>query len=160
MRTRPTAAKIPATVITGFLGAGKTSLIRALLQGASGTRLALIINEFGELGVDGEVLAGCEALNCTEDDIIELANVIAAGRDAEAETSALTRALGVLAGPAVLVSNEVGLGIVPDNALARHFRDLAGGLHQAVGELAQSVVFVVAGLPLHLKAPADRGATP
>jgi len=74
VRTRPTAAKIPATVITGFLGAGKTSLIRALLQGASGTRLALIINEFGELGVDGEVLAGCGVLNCTEDDIIELAN--------------------------------------------------------------------------------------
>ena len=89
-----------------------------------------------------------------------LANVIAAGRDAEAETRALTRALGALAGPAVLVSNEVGLGIVPDNALARRFRDLAGGLHQAVGEVAQSVVFVAAGLPLHLKSPVDTGATP
>ncbi len=89
-----------------------------------------------------------------------LANVIAAGRDAEAETGALTRALGALAGPAVLVSNEVGLGIVPDNALARRFRDLAGGLHQAVSEVAQSVVFLAAGLPLHLKSPADRGATP
>ena len=79
---------------------------------------------------------------------------------AEAETRALTRALGALAGPAVLVSNEVGLGIVPDNALARRFRDLAGGLHQAVGEVAQSVVFVAAGLPLHLKSPVDTGATP
>ena len=88
------------------------------------------------------------------------AQVVAAGRDAEAATRALTRALGVLAGPAVLVSNEVGLGIVPDNALARRFRDLAGGLHQAVGEVAQSVVFVAAGLPLHLKSPVDTGATP
>ena len=74
MTPRPTAAKIPATVITGFLGAGKTSLIRSLLHSASGTRLALIINEFGDLGVDGEVLAGCGASNCTEDDIIELSN--------------------------------------------------------------------------------------
>ena len=51
--------KIPATVVTGFLGAGKTSLIQHLLRTANGRRLALIINEFGEVGVDGEILKSC-----------------------------------------------------------------------------------------------------
>jgi cobalamin biosynthesis protein CobW len=68
------SAKIPATVITGFLGAGKTSTIRHLLRAAGGKRLALIINEFGDLGVDGEILKGCGIEGCAEDDILELAN--------------------------------------------------------------------------------------
>jgi cobalamin biosynthesis protein CobW len=67
-------SKIPATVITGFLGAGKTSLIRHLLENAEGRRIALIINEFGELGIDREVLLGCAVEGCTEDDVLELAN--------------------------------------------------------------------------------------
>ena len=66
--------KIPATVITGFLGAGKTSLIRHLLQTAGGTRLALVINEFGELGVDREVLLGCGIAGCGDDDVVDLTN--------------------------------------------------------------------------------------
>ncbi|MCY6380063.1 cobalamin biosynthesis protein CobW [Hoeflea prorocentri] len=66
--------KIPATVITGFLGAGKTTMIRHLLSKADGRRIALIVNEFGDLGVDGDVLKGCGAENCTEDDIVELTN--------------------------------------------------------------------------------------
>lgn len=67
-------AKIPATVITGFLGAGKTTLIRHMLENASGKRIALIINEFGDLGVDGDILKGCGDETCTEDDIMELSN--------------------------------------------------------------------------------------
>ncbi len=66
--------KIPATVVTGFLGAGKTTLIRNLLQTANGKRIALIINEFGDVGVDGEVLKGCGQTACSADDIVELAN--------------------------------------------------------------------------------------
>jgi cobalamin biosynthesis protein CobW len=66
--------KIPATVITGFLGAGKTTMIRNMLMNADGRKIALIINEFGDLGVDGDVLKGCGAEACTEDDIIELNN--------------------------------------------------------------------------------------
>jgi cobalamin biosynthesis protein CobW len=67
-------AKIPATVITGFLGAGKTTLIRHMLENAKGKRIALIINEFGDLGVDGDILKGCGDETCTEDDIMELSN--------------------------------------------------------------------------------------
>ena len=66
--------KIPATVVTGFLGAGKTTLIRHLLETANGKRLALIINEFGDIGVDGEVLKACRSETCGEEDIVELAN--------------------------------------------------------------------------------------
>lgn len=67
-------SKIPTTVITGFLGAGKTTLIRHLLQNAKGRRLALIINEFGDVGVDGDLVRGCNDEACPEDDIVELAN--------------------------------------------------------------------------------------
>ena len=66
--------KIPATVITGFLGAGKTSLIRHALGHAGGRRIALIVNEFGDLGIDREVLQGCGDAACDETDIVELAN--------------------------------------------------------------------------------------
>ncbi|MBV8652686.1 MAG: cobalamin biosynthesis protein CobW [Alphaproteobacteria bacterium] len=66
--------KIPTTIITGFLGAGKTSLVRHLVEHAEGRRLALVINEFGELGIDRELLLGCGVEGCTEDDVIELAN--------------------------------------------------------------------------------------
>ena len=66
--------KIPATVVTGFLGAGKTTLIRNMLENAEGRRIALIVNEFGDLGVDGEVLRGCGIENCSDDDVIELTN--------------------------------------------------------------------------------------
>ncbi|WP_296417998.1 cobalamin biosynthesis protein CobW [Pseudooctadecabacter sp.] len=67
-------AKIPATVVTGFLGAGKTTLIRHMLENSQGRRIALIINEFGDLGVDGDILKGCGDETCTEDDIMELSN--------------------------------------------------------------------------------------
>lgn len=68
------AEKIPATVITGFLGSGKTTLIRHMLANANGKRIALIINEFGDLGVDGDILKGCGDETCGEDDIVELSN--------------------------------------------------------------------------------------
>ena len=70
----PNLGKVPATVITGFLGAGKTSLVRNLLARANGRRLALIVNEFGDVGVDGEILKGCGIEACREDDIVELSN--------------------------------------------------------------------------------------
>lgn len=80
-----------------------------------------------------------------------LSNLMGAGRGVEAEIARLLAALKVLPAPVVFVSNEVGLGIVPDNALARAFRDEAGRLNQAVAAAADRVVFLVAGLPLALK---------
>jgi len=66
--------RIPATIVTGFLGAGKTTLIQNLIRTANGRRLALVINEFGEIGVDGEILKGCAIEGCPEQNIVELAN--------------------------------------------------------------------------------------
>jgi adenosylcobinamide kinase/adenosylcobinamide-phosphate guanylyltransferase len=77
-----------------------------------------------------------------------LGNLMGAERDIDAETTALAARLQDFAGPVVLVSNEVGLGIVPDNALAREFRDHAGRLNQTVADIADRVLFVAAGLPL------------
>lgn len=71
---KSTATKIPATIVTGFLGAGKTTLIRNLIQNANGRRIALIVNEFGEVGIDGDLLKSCGAPDCGEEDIVELAN--------------------------------------------------------------------------------------
>ncbi len=67
-------AKIPVTIVTGFLGAGKTTLIRHVLEHAQGRRLALIINEFGDVGVDGAILKSCGIDICPEENIVELAN--------------------------------------------------------------------------------------
>ena len=67
-------SRVPCTVVTGFLGAGKTTLIRNLLENAKGKRLALIVNEFGDIGVDGEILRGCGIDTCPEENIVELAN--------------------------------------------------------------------------------------
>lgn len=68
------AARIPATVVTGFLGAGKTSLIRHVIENNKGQRLAFLINEFGDLGIDRELLLGCGIEGCGEEDVVELAN--------------------------------------------------------------------------------------
>ena len=80
-----------------------------------------------------------------------LGNLLGQERDVEAEIDGLLAAIHQFGGPVVFVSNEVGQGIVPDNALARRFRDLAGILHQRLAEKADRVVFVVAGLPMNLK---------
>jgi cobalamin biosynthesis protein CobW len=67
-------AKVPCTIVTGFLGAGKTTLVRHLLENAKGRRLAVIVNEFGDVGIDGEILKSCGIESCPEDAIVELAN--------------------------------------------------------------------------------------
>ncbi|MGU3362478.1 cobalamin biosynthesis protein CobW [Methylobacterium sp. M6A4_1b] len=67
-------AKIPCTIVTGFLGAGKTTLVRHLVENANGRRLAIIVNEFGDIGFDGSFLAACGIEGCGDEDIVELAN--------------------------------------------------------------------------------------
>lgn len=85
-----------------------------------------------------------------------LSNLMAADRDAEREARRLMDVLPRLESPIVFVSNEVGLGIVPDNALSRAFRDQAGFLHQAVAAAADRFYFVAAGLPMLLKKEPER----
>jgi cobalamin biosynthesis protein CobW len=69
-----TLAKVPVTVVTGFLGSGKTTLIQHLITNANGKKLAVLVNEFGSEGVDGEILKSCADANCPEENIVELAN--------------------------------------------------------------------------------------
>ncbi|NEU13025.1 bifunctional adenosylcobinamide kinase/adenosylcobinamide-phosphate guanylyltransferase [Methylobacterium sp. BTF04] len=91
----------------------------------------------------GPVLVDCLTLWLT--------NIILSEADVAAAIAALLAACATAPGPVVLVGNEVGLGIVPDNALARRFRDEAGRLHQRLAAQADHVVFLVAGLPLIVK---------
>jgi adenosylcobinamide kinase / adenosylcobinamide-phosphate guanylyltransferase len=95
-------------------------------------------------GTDGApVLVDCLTLWLT--------NLMLADADLETEISRLEDALGRASGPVVLVANEVGLGIVPDNALARRFREAAGRLNQRIAARADRVVMMVAGIPLEVK---------
>ncbi len=96
----------------------------------------------------------CLLVDCTT---VWLGNLVHHGRDVEVATRALLEALAAAPGPVVLVANEVGLGIVPDNAAARAFRDRAGRLNQAVARMAGSVYFVAAGIPMTLKGGPPRG---
>jgi len=92
---------------------------------------------------DGAVLVDCLTL--------WLSNLMLADADIDAETARLETALASIGAPVVLVSNEVGSGIVPDNALARRFRDAQGRLNQRMAARADRVVLMVAGLPLVVK---------
>ena len=82
-------------------------------------------------------------------------NLMLADRDIEAAAVALAACVAQVQGRLILVSNEVGLGIVPDNALARRFRDVAGRINQRIAQAVDEAVFVAAGLPLALKAHAQ-----
>jgi cobalamin biosynthesis protein CobW len=74
MKNAAALARVPCTIVTGFLGAGKTTLIRHVLANARGRKLAVIVNEFGDVGIDGEILKGCGDDACPEENIVELAN--------------------------------------------------------------------------------------
>jgi len=67
-------SKVPVTIVTGFLGAGKTTLISHLIRNAGGRRLAVVVNEFGTLGIDGDILQSCAIPDCPAENIVELAN--------------------------------------------------------------------------------------
>ena len=96
----------------------------------------------------------CLVVDCAT---LWLANLMLAGSGLEAPTQALAMCLPGLAGPVIVVSNEVGCGIVPDNALGRAFRDAQGRLNQALAAACDAVVLVTAGLPQRLKPGLDIG---
>ncbi len=103
--------RVPATVISGFLGAGKTSLVRHLLARAQGRRLAVVVNEFGALGIDRELLLGCGDEACTEDDIVELANGCLCCTVADDFLPTLTRLLDRPAPPEHILIETSGLAL-------------------------------------------------
>lgn len=102
-------------------------------------------------------LAACDAGFVLVDCItIWIGNLMHHGRDVRAEVARLCEALALSQARVVVVSNEVGLGIVPENALARAFRDEQGFANQRIAEVADEVIFVAAGLPMVLKKPRRR----
>ncbi len=181
----PATAALPRlTLVLGGAKSGKSTYAERLIEDAIGPRGAGLYVATAAAG-DAEMadrirqhrarrgahwrtleegLALAEALDRESDEArpilvdcltLWLSNLLGAGHDLVLARRRLTQALKQLKGPVVLVSNEVGQGIVPDNALARAFRDHAGALHQDIAAIADRVVLVVAGLPLILK---DSGA--
>ena len=103
--------RIPVTIVTGFLGAGKTSLVRHLLTTAPDYRLAVIVNEFGELGIDRELLLGCGDVACRDDDLVELANGCLCCTVADNFLPTLTRLIDRAEPPGHIVVETSGLAL-------------------------------------------------
>ncbi|WP_239031893.1 bifunctional adenosylcobinamide kinase/adenosylcobinamide-phosphate guanylyltransferase [Paroceanicella profunda] len=135
----------------------------ATAQAFDGEMAARIAMHREDRGPDWETLEAPEALAATLAEVepgravlvdcltLWLSNLMLAGRDIAAGTEALLAVLAEVPGPVVLVSNELGMGLVPETALGRTFRDAQGRLNQQVAAAADRVVFVAAGLPLVLK---------
>ena len=171
----PSPARI--TLVLGGARSGKSAHAEALLDDHAGTRLYIATAEPRDAEMEARIaahrarrgpqwrtveapLALAETLEAESRPgaallvdclTLWLSNLMEAGRDIAVETQRLVVCLGRLEGRTVLVSNEVGLGIVPENAATRAFRDHAGRLNQAVAQAAERVVFVAAGLPMTLK---------
>ena len=104
-------ARIPCTIVTGFLGAGKTTLVRHVLENADGRKLAVIVNEFGDVGIDGEILRGCGVESCPEERIVELANGCICCTVADDFVPALEGLLALAAPPEHIVIETSGLAL-------------------------------------------------
>lgn len=163
------------TLVLGGARSGKSAHAEALVAAEPGTPVYIATGEAGDAEMRDRIaqhrrrrgegwrtveepldLVGALRDNAGNPVLVDcltlwLANLMAADRDPDAEIETLVATLADLTGPVVLVANEVGLGIVPDNALARAFRDHAGRLNQAVAATGDRVVLVAAGLPLTLK---------
>ena len=167
----------PLTLVLGGARSGKSAYAESLVAGPGAVYVATaeaIDDEMGEriarhrarrgggwttveapldlaAALRGDVLGASGILvDCLT---VWLGNLMHAGRDIDREAASLLESLAVPRAPVVLVANEVGLGVVPDNPMARAFRDHAGRLNQALAARADRVVLVTAGIPLVLKAP-------
>ncbi|GGL51539.1 adenosylcobinamide kinase/adenosylcobinamide phosphate guanyltransferase [Wenxinia marina] len=165
------------TLVLGGAASGKSSFAETLVLQGGGTPVYVATAEAGDdemlskiarhraqrasggwrtieepleiAGVLGGLADGEAALvDCAT---LWLGNLMGAGRDVEAETARLLDAIARCAAPVVVVSNEVGLGIVPDTPLGRRFREAQGALNQRIAAAADDVIFVAAGLPLVMK---------
>ncbi len=119
-------AKVPCTIVTGFLGAGKTTLVRHVLGNAGGRRLAVIVNEFGDVGVDGEILKGCGDESCPEDRIVELSNGCLCCTVADEFVPALTSLLSLPEPPEHIVIETSGLALPKPLVQAFNWPEIAG----------------------------------
>lgn len=175
--SRPSAALPRLLLVLGGARSGKSGYAERAIEGAAGGGLFLATAGIGDaemaariaehrarrgpawttieepLEVSRVIAAEARAdrpilVDCLT---LWLSNLMHAGRGIEDETERLTATLTAAGGPVVLVANEVGLGIVPETALGRAFRDHAGRLNQRVAAVAERVVFVAAGLPMLLK---------
>lgn len=149
---RVVVASAPAAIYLATAASGDAEMAERIRRhqarrGAGWTTIEEPLDLCGALGTlarpERPILVDCLTL--------WLSNLMHDGRAVAAEAARLTALLPHLAGPVVFVANEVGLGIVPDNALAREFRDHAGRLNQDVAAAVDAVVFLAAGLPLTLK---------
>jgi adenosylcobinamide kinase/adenosylcobinamide-phosphate guanylyltransferase len=176
MRARRSAARGRVTFVLGGARSGKSAYAERLIEAARVPALYIATASAGDDEMAARIAAHQArrgSLWATHEAPLELAaalaaadrpalvdcltlwvaNLMHAGRDVAAEGERLVEALAARRANVVLVANEVGLGIVPDNALARAFRDHAGRLNQRIAAAADSVVFIAAGLPLVLKSP-------
>lgn len=166
----------PIILVTGGARSGKSALAETIVARFGGARIYIATAEAGDgemaqritahrdrrgpgwhtveepLDLTG-VLARTEGQGARLVDCLTLwlSNHMAEGRPTEPAVAALCAALRATRGPVVLVTNELGLGIVPENALARRFRDAHGWMNQAVAAMADEVWMAVSGLPLRLK---------
>mgnify|MGYP002013973141 FL=1 len=165
------------TLVIGGARSGKSRYAEQLLAAHNGTRIYIATAEVGDAEMAARIAehqarrgaawqtieqpldlvtaleTHCRPPSAVLVDCLTLwlSNLMAASRDIVAETTRLVRAVPRLEARVVLVSNEVGLGIVPDHPLGREFRDHAGRLNQAVAAAVDDAVFIAAGLPLRLK---------
>lgn len=119
-------AKVPCTIVTGFLGAGKTTLVRNVLMNAGGRRLAVIVNEFGDVGIDGEILKGCGDAACPEDRIVELSNGCLCCTVADEFVPALAALLALPEPPEHIVIETSGLALPKPLVQAFNWPEIAG----------------------------------
>jgi len=176
LTTGPTAARLPLTLVLGGARAGKSRYAESLITALPAPWLYLATAEARDAEMAERIAAhkaqraaGWRTVEAPRDLASALAaappeaailvdcltlwlsNLMEAEADIDAETGRIEAALDGRTQPVVLVANEVGYGIVPDNALARRFRDLQGRLNQRIAARADRVVLVVAGLPLFVK---------
>lgn len=171
----------PGTLVLGGARSGKSRFAEDLVVGSGLTPVYVATAEAGASAVDAEMRARIDAHRArrgegwvTVEEPLDLVRVLGevtsperavlvdcltlwlsnltfAGRDVAKETASLCETLRWLAGPVVFVSNEIGMGLVPDNALSRTFRDDQGRLNQQIAQACGRVVFVASGQPLLLK---------
>lgn len=146
-------ARVPCTIVTGFLGAGKTTLIRHLLENPRGRRLAVVVNEFGDIGIDADILRGCGIPDCEEAAIVELANGCLCCTVADDFVPALDSLLSLPTPPDHILIETSGLALPKPLVQAFHWPAIRGRV------TVDGVVAVVDGTALaEGRVAADLGA--